>query len=226
MIVGDGLIASAFKSTMFATDSNCILFASGVSNSKEINQDAFLRERKLLVKALNQGKSVYYISTCSINDPEMQHSRYVIHKKEMESLVKESPYNTIFRLPQVVGKTTNPNTLVNYIYNKIISGSNIQIWKSAKRNLIDVDDVAKIAYALLDSALAHGTINIASPFDFSIIEIVKTFEIVLNKKANYELVDAGGVYPIEINQVRQVAFKTNVNFDESYISRILSKYYA
>lgn len=226
MLVGNGLIASAFKSTIFENDSNIILFASGVSNSKEENPDAFVREKNLLINNLSLGKPVYYISTCSINDPEMQNTGYVTHKKAMESLVKESSSNAIFRLPQVVGKTANPNTLTNFLYSKIISDTPFQIWKHAKRNLIDVDDVVQIACALMNSSMAHGTINIASPFDVSILEIVKSFETVLNKKANYELVDAGGVYPIEINQVRQIESQLNIIFDGQYITNLLRKYYS
>ena len=123
MIVGNGLIASSFKS-YFEDDPSVIIFASGVSNSAELDCEAFLRERKMLEEALALDKYICYFSTCSVNDPELLNSPYVAHKKEMEAVVSAAGDYAIFRLPQVVGKTPNPNTLTNYIYNQVTSEKN------------------------------------------------------------------------------------------------------
>ena len=87
MIIGNGLIASAFKLTL-SENSDVIVFASGVSNSGEARSEAFLRERKLLVEALKYKKYILYFSTCSMHDLFLKDTPYVTHKMEMESLVR------------------------------------------------------------------------------------------------------------------------------------------
>lgn len=226
MIVGNGLVAKAFFRD-YADDEEVVIFASGVSNSKESRDEAFLREKQLLMNALTANKFMVYFSTCSVDDPELFNSPYVIHKKKMESLVREGTQrHAIFRLPQVVGNTHNPNTLTNYLYQKIVSGSAFQVWRYAKRNLIDIDAIASISNYLIRHSLNERlTVNIASPFSISIPELVGIFETVLGKKANYTIVDAGGVYEINVEQIVDIANQLGVKFDETYIEKLIRKYY-
>lgn len=225
MIIGKGLIASAFNS-QFIDDKNIIVFASGVSNSREFRREAFLRERQMLIDALCDGKFVLYFSTCSINDPELHDTPYVAHKKEMESLVSSSKDYAIFRLPQVVGKTSNPNTLTNYLYKQIVSESTFQVWNHAKRNLIDVDDVALIVTHLIKKNLVNRiTANVACPFSILIPHLVSVFEMVLGKKANYEIVEAGGAYSIDTNLSTEAASQIGLDFDSTYIEKLIRKHY-
>ena len=60
----------------------------------------------------------------------------MVHKKEMESLVRLSKDSVIFRLPQVVGRTPNPDTLTNYFYKRIMFGANFQVWRHDKISVI------------------------------------------------------------------------------------------
>ena len=225
MIIGSGLIAQSFM-RHFGDDPNVIVFASGVSNSREDRSDTFVRERKMLTEALCIHKTLVYFSTCSISDPELQNTPYVQHKKEMENLVRSAREYAIFRLPQVVGKTPNPVTLTNYLYQQIITGSNFQVWRYAKRNLIDVDDVASIVTYLIRASLANRiTTNIASPFSISIPQLINVFELVLNKKANYAIIDVGGTYSIDSGLATDTASHAGVNFNETYIENLIRKYY-
>lgn len=225
MIIGNGLIASAFNS-YFRDDPNVVVFASGVSNSRECRSEAFLRERQMLTDSLSDEKFMLYFSTCSVNDPELSNTPYVIHKKEMEALVCLSKDYVIFRLPQVVGKTLNPNTLTNYLYEQIISKTPFQIWRHAKRNLIDVDHVASIVSYMIRTSLVNRTIlNVASPFSISIQQLVSVFESVLGKKANYTFVEAGGTYLIDAILATKVASQIGIDFDDVYIETLIRKYY-
>ena len=225
MVIGNGLIASAFA-TYFSGDPNIILFASGVSNSKETRREVFLREQDLLFSALTQKRFLVYFSTCSINDPELSETPYVVHKKEMEHLVREFKDCVIFRLPQVVGKTSNPNTLTNYLHKQISSGNDFKIWRHAKRNLIDVADVASIVTHLIRTHTADGqTLNVACSFSVSIYHLVSIFESISGKKANYEFVEAGDAYPIDASLAAVAASQLGISFDESYIERLIRKYY-
>lgn len=225
MILGNGLIAKSFAS-FFGEDQDVIVFATGVSNSREIQSEAFLRESSLLRAALRLKKKLIYFSTCSIEDPQLQGAPYVLHKVEMEALVSECNGNCIFRLPQVVGKTSNPYTLANYLHHQILTESSFQIWQHAKRNLIDVDDLAVIVNCLVRSEVElKGAKNIATPFSVSILQLVKIFELILKKKANYTLVDSGGSYPIDSTLTQQIASKIGISFDSGYIERLIRKYY-
>lgn len=225
MIIGNGLLAKSFE-PYFGADQSVIVFASGVSNSRETNNAAFLREAEMLQVALSWRKKLLYFSTCSIEDTELQSALYVLHKKNMEAMVRAVSGSCIFRLPQVVGKTSNPHTLTNYLHHQIISGTNFQIWQHAKRNLIDVDDVAQIVnYFVRAAQTPELPINIASPFSISIPKLVKTFEVVLGTKANFTLIEAGGSYEIQSELTQQAASELGISFDDDYIERLIRKYY-
>jgi nucleoside-diphosphate-sugar epimerase len=225
MIIGNGLIAKSFVQE-FGDDPNVIIFASGVSNSREINSDAFLREKQMLIEALSQKKMLVYFSTCSVDDPELITTPYVINKMEMETLVRSAKDFAIFRLPQVVGKTPNPNTLTNFLNKKIISCEPFQVWRHATRNLIDVDDVAAIVTYLIRSSVTSGiTINIACPYSVTVPQLVKIFELVLNKKASYTEVEAGGTYMIDASLATKVAREIGIDFDDAYVEKLIRKYY-
>ena len=225
MIIGNGLIASAF-SPHFSDDTDVIVFASGVSNSREYRSEEFLRERQLLVAALRQERFLLYFSTCSVSDAKLLDTPYVVHKKEMESLVRSSKDYVIFRLPQVVGRTPNPHTLTNYFYRQIMSGANFQVWRHATRNFIDIDDVALIITHLVQNFHVNGTTtNIACPFSISIPRFITTFECALGKKANYTTVEAGGAYFIDSNLATEAASAVGIVFDENYIKKMIKKYY-
>lgn len=225
MIIGNGLIASAFKSH-FVDDPNVIVFASGVSNSQENRGTEFLREKQMLMECISCKKFIVYFSTCSVNDPELLDAPYVVHKKEMETLVRSAKDYAIFRLPQVVGKTLNPYTLTNYLYKQIMSESYFQVWRHAKRNLIDIDDVATIVTYLVRASIANGiTMNIACPYSIAIPHLVSVFELILGKKANYAFIEAGGAYPIDSSLATDAASQIGIDFDETYIERVIRKYY-
>ena len=87
MVVGNGMIANRFMD--YKDDDSIIIFASGVSNSKDTIEQNFLREFALLDKTIksNADKVLVYFSTCSIEDEELQNAPYVIHKKNIEKFI-------------------------------------------------------------------------------------------------------------------------------------------
>ena len=56
MIIGNGLIASAFAGYEYCK--NLLIFASGVSNSLETHLEPYERERKLLEKTIKEKKFI------------------------------------------------------------------------------------------------------------------------------------------------------------------------
>ncbi|XUY29653.1 NAD-dependent epimerase/dehydratase family protein [Agrobacterium sp. rho-8.1] len=225
MIIGRGLVASAFV-PYFDSDQDVIVFAAGVSNSGETRGEEFLREEKMLRGYLEAAGQLLYFGSCSVFDPEMANTQYVRHKLEMEALVGSYTGNAIFRLPQVVGTSSNSNLLTNFLCQKIENGERFNVWKNARRNLIDVDDIAAIVTHMIRKGdPKEGVYNIASPFSVSILNIVEVFEKVLGKKAVYSLIDAGSGYDIDVPDVKRAASDLNISFDEDYIERTVRKYY-
>jgi nucleoside-diphosphate-sugar epimerase len=225
MVIGNGLIANAFA-RYYADNDEVVIFASGVSNSRESREEAFLREKQLLTMALDAHRIMVYFGTCSVYDTELSNTPYVVHKRQMESLIRGAERYAIFRLPQVLGFAPNPSTLTNYLYQQINSGIAFQVWRHAKRSLIDVDDVALIVnYMIINSTAVNTTTNIAAPFSISILDLVKTFELVLGKKANYTIVDAGAKYEFDVGLAVRAATYLGIDFNDTYIERLIRKYY-
>ena len=227
MIFGNGLLAKAFQKT-FENDPQVLVFASGVSNSRETRTEQFERERGLLIQQLSVGTPLVYFSTCSALDPEQYQSPYVLHKLAMEQLVRSSgDHHALFRLPQVVGRCANPHTLTNYLCHQISSGALFNVWLKAQRNLIDVDDVVAIVTGLIRGQQAFGTTtNIACPFSVPILELVKIFEKTLGKPANYNTSSAGAGYPIDTCQMNAAAEQAGITFGQDYVANLIQKYYA
>lgn len=226
MIYGNGLIASSFVKYFTNNDSYSI-FAAGVSNSAEKNNEAFMREKISLLKCIEENRFLVYFSTCSLNDITLLDTPYVRHKLEMESICASASRYLIFRLPQVVGNTANPHTLTNYFYNSIAGNRKFKVWRNASRVLIDVDDVASIVTYLLGESVPSGsTINIAHPYALPALEIVEIFQSILGIKANFELIDEGSVYAIDCSLATDVAKVVAINFDRHYTERLIRKYYA
>lgn len=225
MIIGSGLLACAFDH-FYANDTKNIIYAAGISNSSCVDQKEFSRERVRLKEALNKSfanSRFVYFGTCSVYDPEVANSPYVRHKLEMESLVRESSNYLIFRLPQVAGNTPNPHTLLNFLYTRISRSESFNLWKNATRNVIDIDDVLLAAKNIIEQEqIKNDIVNIANPVNYKITEIVETMEVVVGKKAVFEVVDRGGDYSIDITKSALDA----LDFESDYLRKLMLKYYA
>ena len=144
VIVGKGLVATTF-SRVVASSTGLVIYASGVSDSRCTDEKEFNREKQLLSSTLLQyisPKAFIYFSTCSVYDPDMAGSPYVLHKKRMEELILNHPKGYVIRMPQLVGHNAPPNTLVTHLVSKIRQGETIEVWSGAYHNLIDVKDSA------------------------------------------------------------------------------------
>jgi len=229
MIIGNGMLANAFMDD-YEYDKNIYIFASGVSNSQEVENQAFLREQELLENTLNKidEETFIYFSTCSISQ-ENEASLYIRHKLRMENIIKNSgvAYH-IFRLPQVAGQTDKKNFFINYIFSKIVNGEVFEVWSDSTRNVIDVDDVFKITHYIIQNRLfMNEVVNIATPYNVSVIEYVKQIEKLVSKKANYSIIKRGSQQQIDISTILPLIKEVDVDFltQETYLNKIIKKYY-
>lgn len=224
------MLARAFGSEFSQHEGVCI-YAAGVSNSGCTEAHEFARERQRLQEALQAARHVdafVYFGTCSVGDPDLLDTPYVRHKLAMEQIVGSHPRNLILRLPQAAGKTPNPHTLLNYLYAHIARSESFKLWGKARRNIIDVDDVAAIAACLIaDGSIRNVTLNIANPISYSMFDIVGAMERVTGKRAVYSVLDRGSDYPIEISAaVLSGAGQAGVAFGNDYLNKVIKKYYS
>jgi nucleoside-diphosphate-sugar epimerase len=155
-----------------------------------------------------------------------QNTPYVQHKLAMEQLVRTHPQFLILRLPQVAGSTPSPHKLLNYLYARISRSEAFNLWSKAKRNIIDVDDVAAIALQLIsDSSVRNTTLNIANVVNYPMADIVRAMERVVGKRAVYDIVERGSEYDVDISAILSVLGKAGVNFGKDYLEKIIDKYF-
>jgi len=228
MLIGSGLLAHAFSSAFLQREDVCI-YAAGVSNSGCTDSHEFARERQRLGDALRQAICVdafVYFGTCSVADPEAKNTPYVQHKLAMEQVVRTHSRSLILRLPQVAGKTPNPHTLLNFLYARIARSESFKLWSKAKRNIIDVVDVAAIAQLLIASGSARNTtFNVANVANYSMLDIVGVMEKAIGKRAIYDVVERGSEYPIDTSAMLPLLEQAGVKFGHDYLEKVINKYY-
>ena len=228
MIVGNGMIARAFAGSVERHDNFCI-YAAGVSRSTCTDEKEFIRERDCLSSALELGidlKPFVYFSTCSINDPDTRDTPYVRHKMAMEAIVRSHPEYLVLRLPQVAGSSSNPHTLLNFLYAHIKRAERFVLWTKANRNIIDICDIILITQQLIaDLSIRRVTLNVANSKNYPIPQIVEIFERIVGRQAIFDELDKGTDYEIDIDQILPVIQQAGVSFDEDYLERVLRKYY-
>ena len=221
------MIANRFIN--YKNDDNKIIFASGVSNSKDTIEENFSREFKLLDKTIkdNPGKTLVYFSTCSVEDEDLQDAPYVIHKKSVEKYIKknlDSYY--LFRISNLAGISNNPYTLLNYFILNILQNNTLTVWKNAYRNIIDIGDMYSIADDILQQKIfLNSTINIANPENYSVPFIINQIEAHLHKKAICNEIEKGDDYNIDISLIEPNIKKLNIHFNDDYLASLLKKYY-
>lgn len=225
MIVGNGLLAKAFKS--YQDNNDILVFASGVSNSKEVDIKAFNREKELLIANLNfygKNKKFIYFSTCSMFDSYFIMSDYTKHKKQMEKIItKYSDNYNIFRLPQVLGKN-NQGQLIGFLYNVIKNRINFDLF-NIERNIIDIKDVFFIINIIINkNFFTNEIINIANPTNIKVLNLVHIIENICKEKAQYNIIDKEGKFEINIENIQSLISEYNI-FEKNYLEDRIKKYY-
>lgn len=227
MVIGNGLVARRFES--YNKEDNFLVFASGVSNSKTKDSEAYNREIKLLRDSVQKynTKSIIYFSTCSIYDPGEKESAYVQHKLHIEDFIQtHAKQYYIFRISNLAGISANPNTLLNFFFYHVKNGVNFDLWTNACRNIIAIDH----AYLIIDHILKHKLFpnqvtNIANPVSHPVKEIISAIEDFLNIKSNYIEIDKGTCFEIDVSSIQLIIQKSGIRFNPEYLRDLLNKYF-
>jgi nucleoside-diphosphate-sugar epimerase len=144
----------------------------------------------------------------------------------MEDLVRQRDRYLVVRLPQLAGNTPNPHTLLNHLYTRIVRSERFAIWRGAVRNIIDVDDAARIVTDLVVSESICGeTVNVACTRSYGILDIVKSMEEVAGHRAIFDIIDRGAGYAIATDRIQAALERCHVSFPDDYLLRVIRKYY-
>lgn len=226
MVIGNGLIANTFKN--YNDNDSIIIFASGVSNSKETNDVEFNREFEMLKNKLifKKSKKIIYFSTCSVLDKNLNESKYVKHKKNIEEFIKLN-FDTylILRLPNIISNSNNQNTAFNYFKNKIIKQEEIICEKYATRYFIDIDDLKKTLPFFIDSKkYQNKVLNIC----FNNKETVSNFILKMGKMLmitpKITLIDNGNDYNVNNSIFVKELINQKYEIKDDYNNNIIKKY--
>ncbi len=224
MVIGNGMIANMFKK--YASVNNVVIFASGVSDSSEVKDIVFLREKSLIKSTINQhkDKQFIYFSSCSLEDEELKYTPYHMHKKKIElSIQRNSPNYIIFRLPNVIGFGGNEANIINFLINKIKNNNEFAIHKNATRNIVDIEHFYQIASYIIDNkSYRNRIINIAYDSNTSIIDLVFSIEKMLNIKSIFSTESKGSDLKIDNLEIRHIMEMLNIKQPD--ILTLLRKY--
>ncbi|HMH20589.1 MAG TPA: NAD-dependent epimerase/dehydratase family protein [Puia sp.] len=227
MVKGTGLVGRVFK--QYETADEFLIFASGVSDSKSCTPSDLQREHDLLLESItnNPSKKTVYFSTSSVEDPDLKETPYIRHKLKMEALVRaHAPAFHIFRLSQLAGANGNPATILNYLYAKIVGGHAFELWKYSERNIIDAEDVYRIADHILKNELfTNQVINIANDKNYPVPYLVACIEAHTGKKAIFSEKERGQPFRIDISETLPICRQLKIGFGENYLPQLLEKYY-
>ncbi|EQB39192.1 hypothetical protein M947_08545 [Sulfurimonas hongkongensis] len=224
MVVGNGMIAKAFYEYNSVDD--ILIFASGVSSSNLNLESEFTREYSMVKNFLQEypKKLFIYFSSCSIEFPDLKDTKYNIHKLSIEKLIQATSGNyIIFRLPNVIGKGGNPNTIINYLFDSIKEYKEFFLWKYATRNIVDIEDVVKIIqYVIENNLYRNDTVNIAYEKSILVEDLIQTIETLLNKKSLKSIINKGSDFKIDIAKVSWIMKETNMQ--QPSIESLILKY--
>lgn len=227
MIQGRGLLAKALN----GTDSQKYMFyVNGISNSvmeaiPENNYES--QEIKKLAWEI-ENKTFVYFSTIQVNSEQNYSRPYVAHKYKMECLIKDLfPDYAIVRVSNLVGHNPwNENTLFNYLYNALRAGTEVHVIENVLRNVLDVEDFVTLCNCYLANFHTHSTtINIVNPVNYTMQEILSTFEKIFQKmfnKINGDINVAIFKSPCEFSS--SLVNLCNINL-EDYLPKMIKKYY-
>ena len=153
-------------------------------------------------------------------DKSRKNKPYVKNKIIIENIIRRSA-NTylIIRLPEIIGKNKNPNTLTNFFFEKINNKKSFILFKNTKRNILDIDDAVNKSTKLIKKYYKkQKTVNLLNRTFYKPEEIVKNFEKILKKKALYKKKKLSKNY----FNLKNSFF---INFNRNYLSKVLRKYY-
>lgn len=215
-IIGDGMVARSFLPFQHEQE-DALIFASGVANSLCEDQEEYKRETDLLYETLHscleKGMRIVYFSSGGAvygNDPGIKVESspvfpgrmYGRHKLFCESVIIYSGVrHIILRLPNLVGRGQNRHQLIPALMTQAIEGY-AKIYRDARRDIVDVQDIAAIVVSLLKQVNESVVLNAASSYSIPVLDIFSEIEDILGTSARIEIVPGGDEQRFSISRLR------------------------
>ncbi|MDH2427200.1 NAD-dependent epimerase/dehydratase family protein [Sphaerisporangium sp. TRM90804] len=242
-IVGRGFIARNLAELAHKHD-GVVAFAVGVPNSVVRGEDEFGREAALLYDVVRRcvrerGKLVFF-STASAamyggpesagteDGPVYPGGAYGRHNLALESVLARSGVDyLVLRSSNLIGSHQRANGLLPVLVNGIRSGT-VTVYRGARRDLVDIADMAAVLDRLLALGVSRQVVNVASGVSVPVEHIVGHIERRLGAFAARRVVDPPVPYPaapVSIAKLRRLlpgvaAF----GFGPDYYKRVLDRY--
>ena len=224
MVIGNGLIGKAFKSNCLQ---DVIIFASGVSNSKNLDKVLFEKEWRLLKTVISENsnhKQLVYFSSYSIDDEQEKESLYVKHKLQIEEYIQQNTSSyLIIRTGNIVGHSTNNHTIFNFLLNKIKNAAPFELWLNAVRNFLDIDHLVLMVNELIKKGVMNEICYVLNPVDYKITDIVAAFEKHYKINAHYTPKLKGNQIHTD-KTISSALFEELDIQQEHYFIRLIAKY--
>ena len=226
MIIGNGLIANAFSESKINRE-DIIIFASGISNSNDNSIKNCIREKRKVysLKKYRDSKLIIYFSTISVCDPSQKNRLYIKHKLNMEKYIKNFFENyLIIRLPIVIGKSKNKNTLINNFVTCINENQKIYVFSNAVRYFIDLEDVVYVTEKLIKKRVFNKTVSAVFNNKLKINELVDILFSILNKETDLFFLEKGADYNIKKSITSYFFDEKDIRNSKQYVIDTLNKY--
>lgn len=224
MVVGNGLLGESMN--LFIDNDDVLIFASGVSNSKENRVSEYEREFDLLNKFLGTERKIIYFSTCSVLYDCLEPTDYIKHKLQVEDFIKSNFKNfIIFRLPNVVGYTENQHTSFNFFKKNLIDNFEINVEENTTRYFIDVDDIVEtLTPIIIDKTQNKKEFNVCFNTKITIINFIKLMSDQLGVIPKINLIKNGCSFDVDNTNFLKLVNKKYKSIDQDYNYNIIKKY--
>lgn len=200
MILGNGLLAQAFKRIHPDLPPDVVVIARGVSDSLETQDHAYEREWKSLqdlVSTAPQTARFVYFSTSRLDSPLSPEDRRYFHEKlamEQWLTAQCGEQALIVRLPHIVGQGGHPNIAFNYLWRSVCADAPFVVYAGGqRRELLDVMEVAPAVCAHLN-AQRHGLLRLRG-VSFEVTDIVRAMQHHFDRLRGLDPACEAGIHP-------------------------------
>lgn len=239
-IVGNGFLAKNLT-PIAEKHPGVVVAAFGVSVASGIREQDFDREASLLYKVIkrcerNNEKLVFFSTASSAlyavpglpareDAPVFPSNAYGRHNLALEAVLSASPVDhLILRLAHVVGPSQPSQHLVPGLIRQIRSGE-VQIYRDARRDLIDVRELVFAVDVLLASDIRHRVVNVASGTNVPVEAIVQHIESILGVHASKRYVSGRQGQSISVERLHQLAPKlADYTSSPDYYKRVINRH--
>lgn len=224
MVIGNGLLGKSMS--LFVDNDDVLIFASGVSNSKENRPSEYEREFNLLHKFLGTEQKIIYFSTCSVLYDCIKQTDYIKHKIQVENFIKSNFKNfIIFRLPNVVGHTENQNTSFNFFKKNLLNNLEINVEEDTTRYFIDVNDIVEtISPIIKDQTQNKKEFNVCFNTKISIIDFIGLMSDQLKVTPKINIIKKGCSFDVDNLGFLDLVDKKYKSIDQDYNYNLIKKY--